>query len=62
MKTKIKAIKMTYKAPIVEKCFVITDCIIAASNNPQLTVGLEQMEDVTLGDDGFGNNDILLNY
>ena len=53
--------KTIYKAPIVEICYVNIEGMIAAST-PRISVGVEDMENITLGDDGYGNNDILLNF
>jgi len=53
--------KMIYEPPVVETSRVIIEGIIAVSRTG-ITVSLEEMEPVTLGDDGYGNNDILLNF
>ena len=52
---------MIYEPPVVEISRVSIEGMIAASI-PRLSVGVETMEEVTLGDDGFGHNDIKLNF
>jgi len=54
--------KFIYEPPVVETNSLIIEGIIATSRSAGITVSLEEMEPVTLGDDGYGNNDILLNF
>ena len=54
-------IKTIYNAPLVKICHVNIEGMIAAST-PRISVKVEDMDNVTLGDDGYGNNDILLNF
>jgi len=61
MNLKIQKMKMIYEPPVAETHYVILEGIIASSRSG-ITVKVEDMENVTLGDDGFGNNDILLNF
>ena len=53
--------KIVYEPPLAETHRVILEGIIASST-PRITVGVEEMENVILGDDGSGNSDILLNF
>ena len=52
---------MIYETPVAKTHRVILEGIIASST-PRITVAVEDMENVVLGDDGSGNSDILLNF
>ena len=56
-----KKMKMIYEPPVAKTHRVILEGIIASST-PRITVAVEDMENVVLGDDGSGNSDILLNF
>ena len=53
--------KMMYEPPVAQICRVSLEGMIAVST-PHVSAGVECREEIVLGDDGFGNNDILLNF
>ena len=53
--------KMMYEPPVAKTCRVTLEGMISVST-PRVSVGVECREEIVLGDDGFGNNDILLDF